>query len=227
MTESPRFDFEGSIVMASQNENLGGRLPLLGPKDLAPAQAKLYKVMENTLTAWANQSGFVVKTRDGRFIGPFNPSLYSPGITDGFSQFMDAEPKNTKLDKRTRQIVILTVGAVWNSPYEVYAHSAEARKVGLPEAAIQALASGESPEGLTLNELVAHRFARQLAAERRVDDDLYRKAKQAFGEEGLVDMIYLIGIYLVTCALLNGFEIPAPVSAASETGTQTSSSKQY
>jgi 4-carboxymuconolactone decarboxylase len=140
---------------------------------------------------------------------------------------MDAEPKNTKLDKRTRQVVILTVGAVWNSPYELYAHSKEARKVGLPEVAIQALTSGESPEGLTSNELVAHRFARQLSAERRVDDDLYRKAKQAFGEEGLVDMIYLIGIYLVTCALLNGFEIPAPISAASEAGTQTSSSKQH
>src|SRR6266852_6936855 len=213
--------------MSNRNENLGGRLPLLDPKELAPDQAKVYKVMENTLTAWANPSGFVVKTRDGRFIGPFNPSLYSPSITDGFSQFMDAEPQNTKLDRRTRQIVILTVGAVWNSPYELYAHSAEARKVGLPEGAIQALASGESPEGLTSNELVAHRFARQLTAERRVDDDLYRKAKLAFGEEGLVDMIYLIGIYQVTCALLNGFEIPAPTSAASEGGTQTSSSKQY
>jgi 4-carboxymuconolactone decarboxylase len=202
--------------MANQNENLGGRLPLLDPKELAPAQAKLYKVMDNTLIAWGKQSGFVVKTNDGKFIGPFNPSLYSPDITDGFSKFMDAEPKYTKLDKRTRQIVILTVGGVWNSPYEVYAHSAEARKVGVPEGAIQALASGESPEGVTSNELVAHRFARQLTAEHRVDDDLYRKAKQAFGQEGLVNMIYLIGIYLVTCALLNGFEIPAPTSAASE-----------
>ena len=213
--------------MSNHNENLGGRLPLLDPKELAPAQAKYYKVMDNTLIAWAKQSGFVVKTGDGKFIGPFNPSLYSIGITDGFGKFMDAEAKNTKLDKRARQIVILTVGAVWNSPYELYAHSAEARKVGLPEAAIQALASGESPEGLTSNELVAHRFARQLTAEHRVDDDLYRKAKQAFGEEGLVDMIYLIGIYLVTCALLNGFEIPAPSSAASEAGIQTSSSKQH
>ena len=213
--------------MSNRNENLGGRLPLLDPKGLAPAQAKLYKVMDNTLIAWANQTGFVVKTRDGKFIGPFNPSLYSPGITDGFSQFMDAEPKNTKLDKRTRQIVILTVGAVWNSPYELYAHSKEARKVGVPEGAIRALASGEPPEGLTSNELVAHRFARQLSAEHRVDDDLYRKAMQAFGEEGLVDMVYLIGIYLVTCALLNGFEIPAPISAASEARSQTSSSKQY
>jgi 4-carboxymuconolactone decarboxylase len=213
--------------MSNQNENLGGRLPLLDPKELALAQAKLYKVMENTLIAWGKQSGFEVNTSDEKFIGPFNPSLYSPGITEGFSTFMDAEPKNTKLDKRTRQIVILTVGAVWNSPYELYAHSAEARKVGLPEGAIQALASGESPEGLTSNELVAHRFARQLTEQRRVDDDLYREAKQAFGEEGLVDMIYLIGIYLVTCALLNGFEIPAPISAASEARTQTLSSKQY
>jgi 4-carboxymuconolactone decarboxylase len=211
--------------MSNQNENLGGRLPLLDPKELAPDQAKLYKVMDNTLIAWGKQSGFVVKTNDGKFIGPFNPSLYSPGITEGFSNFMDAEAKYTKLDKRTRQIVILTVGGVWNSPYELYAHSAEARKVGLPEEAIQALASGESPKGLTSNELMAHRFARQLSAERRVDDDLYRKAKQAFGEEGLVDMIYLIGIYLVTCALLNGFEIPAPVGAANDAGTQTSSTK--
>ena len=211
--------------MSNQNENLGGRLPLLDPKELAPDQAKLYKVMENTLIAWGKQSGFEVNTSDRKFIGPFNPSLYSPGITEGFSTFMDAEPKNTKLDKRTRQVVILTVGAVWNSPYELYAHSAEARKVGLPEAAIQALASGESPEDLTSNELVAHRFARQLTEERRIDDDLYRKAKQAFGEEGLVDMIYLIGIYLVTCALLNGFEIPAPVGAANDAGTQTSSTK--
>ncbi len=213
--------------MSNQNENLGGRLPLLDPKELAPDQAKLYKVMENTLIAWGKQSGFEVNTSDGKFIGPFNPSLYSPGITEGFSTFMDAEPKNTKLDKRTRQVVILTVGAVWNSPYELYAHSKEARKVGLPEVAIQALTSGESPEGLTSNELVAHRFARQLTAEHRVDDDVYRKAKQAFGDEGLVDMVYLIGIYHVTCALLNGFEIPAPISAASEAGTQTSSSKQY
>src|SRR5258708_20006761 len=134
------------------DENLGGRLPLLDPKELAPAQAKLYKVMDDTLIAWANQSGFAVKTRDGKFIGPFNPSLYSPGITDGFSKFMDAEPKNTKLDKRMRPIFILTLQPVWNSPYEVYAHSAEARWVGLPEEAIQALASGESPEGLTSNE---------------------------------------------------------------------------
>src|SRR5260370_16463564 len=109
--------------MSNPNENLGRRLPLLEPKELAPAQAKLYKVMENTLIAWGNQSGFVVQTGDGKFIGPFNPSLYSPAITDGFSTFMDAEPKNTKLDKRTPTVVILTLGALLTTPSHVYAPS--------------------------------------------------------------------------------------------------------
>jgi hypothetical protein len=31
-----------------------------------------------------------------------------------------------------------------------------------------------------------------------------------FGRTGLVDMIYLIGIYLLSCAMLNAFEIPSP-----------------
>src|SRR5260370_39678782 len=102
--------------MSNQDENLGGRLPLLDPKEMAPAQAKLYKVMDNTLIAWANQSGFVIKTRDGKFIGPFNPSLYSPGITHGFSKFMDSGPQNTKLDKPTPQIVTRPEGAGGDSP---------------------------------------------------------------------------------------------------------------
>src|SRR5260370_33435883 len=109
--------------MSNQNENLGGRLPLLDPKELAPDQAKLYKVMDNTLIAWGEQSGFVVQTRDGKFIGPFNPSLYSPGSTDGFSQFMSAEPEKPKRDKHTRQIATRTTRVVGKSRDKPHAQS--------------------------------------------------------------------------------------------------------
>lgn len=75
---------------------------------------------------------------------------------------------------------------------------------------IQALAAGRPSDELAPDELTAHRFARQLSAEHRVDADLYREAEQAFGKDGLMNMIYLIGIYLFTCAILNGFDVPAP-----------------
>lgn len=201
-----------SVQQANKSESLGGRLPLLDPEELPPVQRQFYEHMDQTLVAWAGKSGFVGKTEEGKFIGPFNPFLYTPGVTDGFLKLLEAEAKSTTLDKRMREVVILSVGAVWKSGYELYAHSAVARKVGIPETAIQALVLGNSSEELTDNEVIAHRFARQLTAEHRMDEDLYRQAERAFGREGLVDMTYLIGIYLLTCAILNAFDVPVPES---------------
>jgi 4-carboxymuconolactone decarboxylase len=196
--------------MDDNNATLGGRLPLLDPKALEGDQKKLYELLDSTLISWADASGFKGKTDDGKLIGPFNPFLYSTGIAPGFLQWMQAESKHTSLDKRVHEVVILSTGAVWQSPYELYAHSAVAREAGVPEAAIQALVSGKSSEDLSPEEPVAHRFARQLATEHHVDADLYREAESMFGRTGLVDMVYLIGMYLLTSALLNAFKIPAP-----------------
>jgi 4-carboxymuconolactone decarboxylase len=196
--------------MSDNNAFLGGRLPLLDPKELEGEQKKLYELMSSTLVTWADASGFKGKTEDGKLIGPFNPYLYSTGITPGFLQWMQADSKHTSLNKRVHEVVILSTGAVWKSPYELYAHSAVARKAGIPEAAIQALVAGESSDQLSPEEQVAHRFARQLATNYRLDADLYREAESMFGRVGLIDMVYLIGMYLLTCALLNAFEIPSP-----------------
>ena len=196
--------------MVDSDARLGGRLPLLDPAKLEGEQEELYGLLSSTLVSWADESGFKGATEDGRLIGPFNPFLYSTGITPGFLAWMQAEGKRTSLGKRVHEVVILSVGAVWQSPYELYSHSAIARKVGVPEPAIHDLVRGRSSDHLTGEEQVAHRFARQLASERRVDADLYREAESVFGRVGLVDMVYLVGMYLLTCALLNAFEIPAP-----------------
>ncbi len=196
--------------MQDVNSGLGGRLPLLRPEDLVGDQAELYKTLQTKLVTWAEDSGFKGQTSDGELIGPFNPYLYSTGITPGFLAWMAADKAGTTLDKRVHEIVILSVGAVWKSPYELYAHSAVARKVGVPEAAIQAVVRGDDSEELTPAERAARRFATQLASERRVDDTTYKEAERFFDKRALVDMVYLVGLYLLTCALLNAFEIPAP-----------------
>ena len=196
--------------MEHVNSGLGGRLPLLDPRNLVGDQANLYQTLKSKLVTWAEESGFKGQTPAGELIGPFNPYLYSTGITPGFLAWMAADKAGTTLDKRVHEIVILSVGAVWKSPYELYAHSAVARKVGVPEAAIQALVRGEHSDELTPAEQAARRFATQLASDRRVDDEMYKEAECFFDKRGLVDMVYLVGLYLLTCALLNAFEIPAP-----------------
>ena len=94
---------------------LGGRLPLLDPSSLTTAQKAVYQRLTATMVKWADQSGFQSTTEDGRLIGPFNPVLLSPAIAPAFLDLQDAEQTHTSLDDRVRQVVILTVGAVWQS----------------------------------------------------------------------------------------------------------------
>ncbi len=192
--------------------HLGGRLPLLDPTSLSDGQRAVYDRMLATMIRWADQSGFQARTDDGRLIGPFNPIMLSPGIAPAFLDLQDAEQANTTLSERVRQVVILAVGAVWRADYELYAHAAVGRKAGLPDDVIRGLVAGSLPEELSEQEKVAGRFARELAAERRVDAELYRTAEAMFGAQGLVDITILAGIYQLVCGLLSGFEIPAPAA---------------
>jgi len=189
---------------------LGGRLPLLDPQDLSAPQKEIYDRISATFGPWADRVHFQSRTEDGRLIGPFNPILFSPRISPSFLDLHDAEEKYSTLDERTRQVVILAVGAVWKSGYELYAHSAAALNAGISDNAIRTLAAGGMPEDLSDEEKIAQRYARRFSAQHHVDADLYNSAVRAFGERGVVDLTYLIGIYHITCGLLNSFDVPVP-----------------
>lgn len=196
--------------MSIRNHGLGGRLPLAERAALSERRQRLFDRMAETVAPWAEHHGFVSRTEDGRFIGPFNPALLTPVIIGRFLDFQAAEEENTSLTARVRQVVILTVGAVWRSAYELYAHSAAARTTGLSQEAVEALATGDMPGELSASERTAWRFTRGLMAERRVEQPVYDEARTAFGTEGVADMVLLIGAYQTVCGLLNTFEIPVP-----------------
>jgi len=196
--------------MSPDPATLVGRLPLLDYGSLAPARRKLFDQMVDTVVPWAESAGFVARTGDGQFIGPFNPALLNAAIGSSFLELQFSEEAHTSLSQRTRQVVILTVGAVWQAPYELYAHSAVARRAGLADDAVRTLAAGGLPEDISDDEAVAHRVARALSVEHRVEDALYREAENRFGPVGVMDIVALTGIYHTVCAILNVFAIPAP-----------------
>src|SRR5262249_16887496 len=147
---------EEEPFMSSDTAKLGGRLPLVDAAALSPAQKQLFDQMTRTVLPWAESAGFRACTEDGRFIGPFNPTLLHPEITGSFLRLQFDEAKHTSLTERVRQVVILTVGAVWRADYELYAHAAVARKAGLTEDEIRALRNGGQPDVLTDQERIAH-----------------------------------------------------------------------
>ena len=200
--------------MTQDTSALGGRLPLLRPEDLSADQKKLYEFMDTQFVPGLDAAHIESKTDDGRMIGPFNPLLYSPAISSAFLAWQVAEAKYTALDARVRQVVILTVGTVWKTDYELYFHHAVALGTGLSERTITQISAGQLSEELSDAERIAQRYAMQLVTAHRIDDDLFAAAKKAFGLKGLVDMVNLIGAYDTVCGLLNSFAIPAPEALA-------------
>jgi 4-carboxymuconolactone decarboxylase len=196
--------------MIETSELVGGRLTVLEPKHLETEQRRLYDFIDQKFVPWSQAANFAIKIEDGRLVGPFNTFLYSPKVSTAFLEFMEAETQFSTLTARVREVVTLTCGAFWNAKYELYAHSALARKAGLSEQTIRALATGQPPEALSADETLALDFTRQLITEHRVSEDVYSRAEAAFGKTELVNMTFLIGHYLLTSALLNTFETPAP-----------------
>lgn len=117
--------------MSAKTDGLGGRLALADRDELSVAQRKLFDHISVTALQWAHRSGFAATDPDGRLIGPFNPSLLNPKLAAAFLNLQTAEQQHTSLDEQVRQVVILTVGAVWHATYELYAHSSVARHAGL------------------------------------------------------------------------------------------------
>ena len=70
--------------MADDLERLGGRLPLFKPDALTAEQRDLYDDMSVNWAPWADKAGFQAKLPDGRWIGPFNPLLLSPVLSQAF-----------------------------------------------------------------------------------------------------------------------------------------------
>ena len=170
--------------MSNLEHGLGGRLPLLEPEKLQSKQRELYGKINSGVVPLAAAAGFESRDEQGHLIGPFNAILYSPEICGSFLTLQKIEEEQTTLSKRTRQVVILAVGSVWKAPYELYAHYAVAAKVGLTKEQIDSLVSGNGVS--------------------------YAAAREVFGDQGLVEMLVLIGCYLSVCALLNAFAVPPP-----------------
>jgi 4-carboxymuconolactone decarboxylase len=198
-----------SVHPGADDRDWGGRLPRNESLALDDEQRTARDRLLENAAAWAERSGFAPADDRGGLIGPFNAFVLRPGQGRGFNRWVAADQRDSSLSAPIREVVILTVGVAWQADYEIYAHVAVARAVGLSDAVVAGLREG-STEGFAPDELAAHRFADELVRTHRVAPATYAAAQETFGRDGVLDMVHLIGMYLATSALLNAFEIPAP-----------------
>jgi len=146
----------------------------------------------------------------GGLLGPFAPMLHFPQFGIPALSFLRTLDMQATLNKRLREVAILTVGGAYGARFMLYAHETMAAAFGLPATAVATLAAGGRPESLTEEEAVAHDVAHALVTGRVVPDATYNHAVSLLGREGVGELIFLIGGYCLIAMVLNGFDMPAP-----------------
>lgn len=109
--------------------------------DLDADQRELY----DAITGGARSSGvqhFELTDTAGRLHGPFGLMLHVPRVGMPLQALGSALRFETELTAREREIAILTVARITDSPFERYAHNAVGAAVGLVPDELAALEAG-------------------------------------------------------------------------------------
>ena len=144
----------------------------------------------------------------GTVPAPFHIFLQSAPLADRVQQLGGLLRFGTGLPPRLSELAILITAAHWGAQYEWSVHEAEARKVGLADAAINAIAAGTRP-ALEGDEALVYEFASTFYAKRDVPDELFAAAIARFGEKTTVELASILGYYSMLAIVLNLFRVPA------------------
>lgn len=153
--------------------------------------------------------------RKGVF-GPFLPLLRTPVLLDRVAALGEALRFKGTLQARVRELAICTAARHVGNQFEWHMHAPLAVQAGVDGAAIDLLRQGARPQPLADDEALAHELCDELLRTHGVSDPTYARAVERFGEAAVVELVTLVGYFVMVSWLMNVAHTPAqkPAGAA-------------
>jgi 4-carboxymuconolactone decarboxylase len=174
------------------------RMPPMPADQLTEAQKKAAEV-------FVEGRGYAVR-------GPFVPLIRSPEVMLRAKAMGDYLRFKSVLEPRLNEMVILITAREWTQQYEWNAHYPAAMKAGLRREVADAIADGHRPAGMAEDEEIAYDLATEILRLRRVSDATYRRAVAKFGEQGVIDLLGVVGYYNFLAIVMNATRTAMPAN---------------
>ncbi|MGO9698761.1 MAG: carboxymuconolactone decarboxylase family protein [Xanthobacteraceae bacterium] len=180
------------------NKQLMPRLPAISMENLTPEQQAIVEAINNGPR--------------GRFInaGPFAVFLHAPTYGMLAQQLGGLLRFNTSVPPRLSEFAVLCTGRYWKAQFEWHAHAKIAAKQGVKEATIRDLYAGRAPKSAPRDEMAIYAFVKELYATRRVTNATYARVQKLLGDTGMVELVGILGYYVLISMTLNVFRMPLP-----------------
>jgi 4-carboxymuconolactone decarboxylase len=146
--------------------------------------------------------------------GPFAVFLHSPEFGELAQKLGGHCRYKTAVLPRLSELAILMTAKLWRAQYEWYAHVPQAERAGVKPETIRDIYAGRKPKSAPDDELAIHDFVQELYKTRRVSDKTYKKVVDILGEPATVDLVGILGYYVLISMILNVFRMPVPEDEA-------------
>lgn len=171
------------------------RLPLPDVAQFDPAQRAIHDA--------------ILATR-GNLSGPFLAWMHSPAMASPAEKLGAFCRYGSSFAPVESELLILCVAARYRCLGEQQIHEPIAQQAGLSPDAIAAIRSGAVPPLADQRQQLLHAVATELLETHRLSDALYRSGIEAFGERGMVELVGILGYYVLVAMTLNTFEMRLP-----------------
>ena len=180
--------------------------PLAAQDRMPPIPAdKLTEAQKKAAEAFAEGRGYQVR-------GPFVPLIRSPEVMLRAKAMGDYLRFKSVLDPRINEMVIIVTAREWTQQYEWQAHYPAALKAGLRREIADAIADGRRPPGMAEDEEAAYDTAIEILRLKRVSDATYSGAVAKFGEQGVIDLLGVVGYYSFLAIIMNTTRTAMPAN---------------
>jgi uncharacterized peroxidase-related enzyme len=131
----------------------------------------------------------------------------SPGLASKVFPLANYFMNQSKLDPRVRELAVLMLMKRCNCEYGFVRHIDIAKKCGLSQEQIDNVVNYQTSPLFTADDKVILRYANELTANARVDDDLYARAENVVGKDHIVDLTGAIAFWNMMARNLNALQV--------------------
>jgi 4-carboxymuconolactone decarboxylase len=133
----------------------------------------------------------------------------APKVFGGWTVMVDELFASTTFSARMREVIILRVAHLQDSPYEIGQHVVLARDAGLTEQQVNAIRdAGDLDEaGFSPTERAALDVVTELCTTHHLSDDSFDAAHGIFGDEAFTELLMLISCYYGLALVLNAADL--------------------
>jgi 4-carboxymuconolactone decarboxylase len=153
-------------------------------------------------------------SRNEDYGGPSAVMLHTPELAQRFEDLRDALIKDERLPKPVLHFAALLVARFWSSQYTWWKREEMCRAAGIPDEVIEAVRQRRRPVFDEASLEIVYDYVAGLLERGRVDDASHARAVELLGDEGVIALVLLVGLYSTLAMVSDAFEPDLPAGVA-------------